>query len=154
MNTEERQIELLSEIRDLLREITKMFSKQEILPKEKSKPKDNWSSFFSSKQTKNSYFIVALALYYLTDGDEAKIIKTKELKEFLEINVADMNGKNINTIITHTLSIYGYIHSAGHGKYRINATTKTIVETLPDEASLKNISKKYEKRKTTKRKRA
>ena len=152
MNKDDKIIEILEEIRDLL--------KSHILGVQNEKQKNNitksvshsvklsdWDTFFESKKTDNPYYIVALALHYLSQGDTGKSVEKKELKSFLENNVQIMNGRDVGADIGHTFTTYGYISSAGYGKYKTNTTAKEIVSTLPDEESLKSLSKKYEKHK-------
>ena len=107
----------------------------------------DWDTFLKSKKTKNAYYIVALAVHYLTEGDKNKNIEKKRLKQFLEEEVLEMNGRDVDQDIGHAVGSYGYVSSVGKGKYKINAATRKIVNTLPNEEPLKNLSKKYQKNK-------
>ena len=155
MNTanEKKVIQTLEEMRDLLKDIRGMlkgqstFDENPTVSLKLSKPASfipsGWDDFFKEKETKKHYFIVALAVYYLTNGNSDKIVEKKVLESFLSEEVSDMNGRNVGQDIRHAVGDYGYISSAGHGKYKINAVTRKIVSQLPDEDSLKNLSKKY-----------
>ena len=154
MNTENEKaiIKLLEEIRDLLKNQSVSAERTANNPtKGESKliPSE-WDTFFQEKETKNYYFIVALAVCYLTNGNSDQVVEKKALESFLEAEVSLMNGRNINQDIQQTVGTYGYISSAGYGKYKINATTREIVSQLPNEDSLKNLPKKYHKSKRKK----
>ncbi len=154
MNTENEKviIKLLEEIRDLLKNQSVSAERTTNNPTkgELKLIPNEWDTFFQEKETKNYYFIVALAVYYLTNGSSNEVIEKKALESFLETEVSLMNGRNIGKDIQHSIGTYGYISGAGHGKYKINATTREIVSQLPNEDSLKNISKKYHKSKRKK----
>lgn len=146
MNKEDRIIEVLEEIRDILKgrstpvdvptQNTEKESTMSHLP-------GQWDNFFQSKETSNPYYIIALAVWHLTGGDSDRSVEKKELKPFLQEEVSEMNGRDISQDITHTLTTYGYIGNTGRGKYKVNATTRKIVFNLPNEDLLKNLPKRY-----------
>lgn len=142
-------IELLEEIRDLLKEgrspahMSTSFSQTESGASTDKSSVDQWDDFFKGNRTKNPYYIIALAVHYLTKGDAAVGVKKKDLRSFLEENVIEMNGVDVGTCIGHTVGMYGYINSAGYGAYKINAVTREIVSKLPDEDALRELPKKY-----------
>lgn len=145
-------IALLCEIRDLLKGSTPPIFEQSKEPMLPILTNNNRNAFFREKKSKNNtYYTIALAVYVLTKGDSKEAVERQSLVDFLNDNVEEMHARNVAQDISSTLTKYGYISSSGSKRYKINALTKKIVETLPNEEKLKDLPKRYERQRRKKK---